>query len=262
MAVLTAAITALGLSGAPGLPAGDFSGKDTGADASRTYASDFTRLAPTAVPSRTYGAFPKSESTTDGKFSTHSLIPRITIGDVTDVDVELTHYLQPRLTMSSVIRRQLASNHSLIPRVTMARGQVTSSSNNKDSTHSLVPVVTMSYLLNRPQDSEHSLIPVLTMESTVETTFDEILSDHSLIPVVTLSGAVDDITQAKSGTQSLIPVVTMSVQVQRITAQIEWEVLHSIIPVVTLSPSVRQSGDVDRIDITARPFGYIEIHKA
>jgi hypothetical protein len=164
--------------------------------------------------------------------------------------------------MSSVIQRNLASSHSLIPRVTMARGQVTSSSINKASSHSLVPVVTMSYLLNRPQDSTHSLIPVVTMESTVDTTFDEILSDHSLIPVVTMSSAVDDIEQPKSASHSLIPVVSMSVQVQRVTAQIEWGILHSIIPVVTMSSVARFSGDVDRIDITARPKGYIEITKA
>jgi hypothetical protein len=247
--------------GATGRTYGSFTKSPTGG--SRAGLGPFTRIGACGT-TRRYGSFAgKTAQTFLEKASSHSLIPRVTIGDVTDVDIEITHHLIPRLTMSSVIQRNLASNHSLIPRVTMARGQVTSSSINKASSHSLIPVVTHGvFHLNRPQDSTHSLIPVLTMESTVDTTFDEILSDHSLIPVVTMSGVVDDTEQSKSGTQSLIPVVTMSVQVDRVTAQLEWEILHSIIPVVTMSSGVRFSGDVDRIDITARPKGYIEIRKA
>jgi hypothetical protein len=246
--------------GATGRTYGSFTKSPTGG--SKAGLGPFTRIGACGT-TRRYGSFAgKTAQTFLEKASSHSLIPRVTIGDVTDVDIEITHHLIPRLTMSSVIQRNLASSHSLIPRVTMARGQVTSSSINKASSHSLVPVVTMSYLLNRPQDSTHSLIPVVTMESTVDTTFDEILSDHSLIPVVTMSSAVDDIEQPKSASHSLIPVVSMSVQVQRVTAQIEWGILHSIIPVVTMSSVARFSGDVDRIDITARPKGYIEITKA
>jgi hypothetical protein len=253
-------VTRLGTTATPSRTYGSFTRSFVGG--SRSGQGPFTQLR-SGIPGRRYGSFAgKAAQTFEEKASAHSLIPRITIGDVTDVDIDLTHYLVPRLTMSSVIQRNLAASHSLIPRVTMARGQITSSSINKASTHSLIPVVTLGYLLDRPQASDHSLIPVLTMESTVDTTFDEILSDHSLIPVVTMSGVVDDIEQPKSGTQSLIPVVTMAVQVQRVTAQLEWEILHSIIPVVTMSTAARFSGDVDRIDITARPKGYIEIRKA
>jgi hypothetical protein len=254
-------VTRLGTTATPSRPYGSFTRSFVGG--SRSGQGPFTQLR-AGIPGRRYGSFAgKTAQTFLEKASAHSLIPRVTIGDVTDVDIDLTHYLVPRLTMSSVIQRVFAANHSLIPRVTMGRGQITSSSINKASTHSLIPVVTLNVShLHRPQDLDHSLIPVVTMESTVDTTFDEILSDHSLIPVVTMSGAVDDIEQPKSGTQSLIPVVTMTVQVQRVTAQLEWEVLHSLIPVVTMSSAARFSGDVDRIDITARPKGYIEIHKA
>ena len=292
--LLTAAVTVLGLSGTPALPGGpydrsaassgrtysttytrlaasvpgspygSFAGKDTGSGASRTYGGTYTRLSLRGTPMRLYGEFTgKTETTTADKYSTHSILPRVTIGDVTEVDVYFTHWLVPRVTQTAVISRNLASNHSLIPRVTLARGQVASSSFNKASSHSLIPKVTQaSSHLSKDWFVDHSLIPVVTMESTVETSYDEILSDHSLIPVVTLSSSVNSILQAKASSHSLIPVVTLTNQVQRYNAVVQWEVAHVLIPRVRMSVTARASGDVDHIEITARPFGYIEITKA
>lgn len=295
MPLLTAAITVLSLNGGPGLPGGpydhapssggtrtytadftrlsagtpgrpygSFAGRDPGAGASRTFSDDFTRLGTDGVPSLRYGSFAgKSESTTDTKFSSHSIIPRITIGDVTDVDIDITHSLIPRVTMSSVIRRQLTVTHSLVPRVTMSRGAIASSSFNKPSSHSLVPKVTMAVThVSKTWGVSHSIVPVVTMENLVDGPYDEILSDHSIIPVVTMSSSVDDIEQAKSAAHSLVPVVTMNVQVDRYEAVIPWTVTHTLIPRVSMSSVARVAGDVDRIEITASPCGYIEITKA
>jgi hypothetical protein len=123
-------------------------------------------------------------------------------------------------------------------------------------------VVTLSYLLERPQEVSQSLIPVVTLSNSVDTAAEEYLTTQSLIPVVTLSSSVDDTVQAKVASQSLIPVVGVQTQVNRVTASITREVPQELIPVVTLSVSTRTSGDVDAIEISSRPYGYIEIRQA
>jgi hypothetical protein len=233
-------------------------------EGSRAGQGPFTRITPAGVTGRRCGSFAGRAATTQNdEYSTHSIIPVVTIGDVTDVDVELTQSLIPRVTMSSVVGLVKNSTHSLIPRVTLARGQVTSSSFNKSSGHSLIPKVTLATThVNKTFGVSHSLIPVVTLSSSVDTTFDEILSDHSLIPVVTMSSSVDDLVQPKASSHSLIPVVTLTNQVQRFTANITWDIPHTIVPVVRMSAAPRIAGDVDRIDISTNPFGYIEITRA
>jgi hypothetical protein len=264
MPVLSAAITVLGIAGVPKAPGGPYTGKDTGSGASRTYSADFTRLATRGTPSLTYGSFAGRAATTQNDaYSTHSLIPVVTIGDVTDVDVELTHSLIPRVTISSVVGTSKTATMSLVPRATMARGQVTSSSINKPSAPSLVPKVTLATThVNKTFGVSHSAIPVVTLSVSVDSTFDEILSDLTAIPVVTLSSSVDDLVQPKSASHSLIPVATLAVQVNRYTASVPWDIPVVVAPRVTLTSTARIAGDVDRIDISTSPFGYIEITRA
>jgi hypothetical protein len=253
------ATTRLSPAGFPGRPYGSFTHGPT----SGAHSGTFTRLSPPGVPGRLYGSFAgRSVATEDTKTSSLSVVPRVTIGDVTDVDVENWFSAIPRVTLSSAVRYEVASSLSLVPRVTQARGAVTSSSFNKPSSASAVPVVTIAVShLSKTFDSTASLIPVVTLSNSVDTGADtlEATSDHSLIPVVTLSSSVDDINQSKSNSQSLIPVATLTTQVQRYTATVPWDIPFVVAPRVTLSINARISGDVDCIDISARPCGYIEI---
>jgi hypothetical protein len=251
-------VTRLGTTATPSRPYGSFTRSPTGG--SRSGQGPFTQLV-AGTPGRRYGSFAgKTAQTFEERASAFSIIPRTTIGDVTDVDIDTTQYLVPRLTMSSVVQRNLASSMSLIPRVTQARGAVASSSFLEFSAPSVVPVVTLTSYLNRPQDVTHSVIPVVTLSCSVDDTQVEAVSDHSLIPVVTLSVVVTD--TGKPVSHSLIPVVTQGNSVARFTALIEPVVTQTIYPVVTLSARARTLGDVDRIDINARPYGYIEITRA
>jgi hypothetical protein len=251
-------VTRLGTTATPSRPYGSFTRSPTGG--SRAGQGPFTQLR-AGTPGRRYGSFAgKSVQTFLEKSSAFSIIPRTTIGDVTDVDLDTTQYLLPRVTMSAVVVRGLASSMSLIPRVTQARGAVASSSFNKAGTASAVPVVTLTSYLNRPQDVTNSVIPVVTLSCSVDDTQVEAVSDHSVIPVVTLSAVVTD--TGKPVSHSLIPVVTQNNSVERVTALIEPVVIQTIYPVVTLSVRARTLGDVDRIDINARPYGYIEITRA
>jgi hypothetical protein len=102
------------------------------------------------------------------------------------------------------------------------------------------------------------------MTNSVDTGADtlEATSGQSLIPVVTLSSSVDDINQSKSHSQSLIPVATLTTQVQRYAATVTWDRPVVVAPRVTLSLNARPLGDVDRIDISSSPYGYIEISPA
>jgi hypothetical protein len=244
--------------GSSGQQYGSFTKSSTAG--SRAGQGPFTRITG-AGPARRNGSFAgKVEPTSDTKTSSHSLIPKVTIGDVTDVDIDVTHALIPRLTMSSVVQRNLAAAHSLIPRVTMSRGAVTSSSISRSSAHSLIPVLTQTYALNRPQIVAHSLIPVLTMSSVADDTLMEAASDHSLIPVVTMASVLSETD--KSAAHSLIPVLTHATQVQRFNATVAWDIPHVLMPVVTMSSTVRETGDVDHIEIRMSPKGYIEITKA
>jgi hypothetical protein len=251
-------VTRLGTTATPSRSYGSFTRSPTGG--SRSGQGPFTQLR-AGTPGRRYASFAgKAALTFTEKASAFSIIPKVTIGDFTDVDIDATQYLVPRVTLSAVISRNLASSMSLVPRVTQARGAIASSSFNKAGTASAVPVVTLASYLNRPQDVEHSVIPVVTLSCSVDDTQDEALSDHSLVPVVTLSAVVTD--TGKFTTNSLIPVVTQANSVTRYTAQIEPVVTHTLAPIVTLGVRARPLGDVDRIDINARPYGYIEITRA
>jgi hypothetical protein len=230
---------------------------------SRAGQGPFTRITPAGVTGRRNGSFAGRAATTQNdEYSTPSIIPVVTIGDVTDVDIETTHSLIPRVTLSTVAGLAKSVTMSLVPKATMARGQVTSSSNNKASAPSLIPVVTLAVShLNKTWEASHSLIPVVTLSNSVDTGADtlEATSDHSLIPVVTLSSSVDDLVQPKSASHSLIPVATLSIQVNRYTATVPWDIPVVVAPRVTLTSTARIAGDVDRIDISTSPFGYIEI---
>jgi hypothetical protein len=233
-------------------------------DGSRAGLGPFTRITPAGVTGRRNGSFAGRAATTQNdEYSTPSIIPVVTIGDVTDVDIELTHSLIPRVTISSVVALSKSATLSLVPKATMARGAVTSSSINKPSAPSLVPVVTLATThVNKTFGVSHSAIPVVTLSSSVDSTFDEILSDLTAIPVVTLSSSVDDLVQPKSASHSLIPVATLAVQVNRFTATVPWDIPVVVAPRVTLTSTARIAGDVDRIDIATSPFGYIEITRA
>jgi hypothetical protein len=250
------ATTRLSLSGHPGRAYGSFThGATVG-----THTGTFTRLALTGTPGRLYGSFAgRGAATEDTKTSSFSIIPRVTIGDVTDVELETTLTAIPRSTLSSAVGRNTTVSMSCRPVVTQARGSILSSTILKTSSPSLVPVVTLSTALYKDITTTQSLIPVVTLSSSVDDTYVETLNSQSLIPVVTLTAEVLGTTEPKSNDQSLIPVVTLQHQLNRINSSQAWDVVQTIAPRVTLTCTAGRAGEVDRIEIIGKPYGYIEI---
>jgi hypothetical protein len=226
------------------------------------HAGTFTRLSPAGFPGRLYGSFTKSAATEDTKTSSFSIRPRVTIGDVTDVDLETTTTAIPRVALTRSALRTATVTMSLVPSVTQARGSILSSSTDKQSSHSLIPRVTMSVVRDKQITVTQSLIPVVTLSSTVDDTFEEYLTTQSLIPVVTLTNAVLATSLPKSSSHSLIPVVTMTHQVNRVDSATSLDAVQTLAPRVTLTCSAGRAGDVDQIEIITRPFGEIEITPA
>jgi hypothetical protein len=66
-------------------------------------------------------------------------------------------------------------------------------------------------------------------------------------------------TAPKSNSQSLIPVVTLTGQLNRINSSQAWDVVKTLAPRVTLTCVAGRAGEVDAIEIIAKPYGYIEI---
>jgi hypothetical protein len=103
---------------------------------------------------------------------------------------------------------------------------------------------------------------VVTLSSMMEGPNTDIQSAQSLIPVVTLAVTVNATEQQKASSHSLIPVVTLALQAQKDAAEVSKDKVMTMRPRVTLLVTVREVGDVDRIEITSRPTGRIEIRNA
>jgi hypothetical protein len=255
-----AAYTRLGLSGTPTKPYGTFTKTPTTGGRSGT---GYSRLSLSATPGRHYGAFTgRSAATSDAKTVAHTVKPVVTLGQFSDVDIDTTTSMRPKVVLATTVGIGVSATMTLRPVTTQARGSVFSSSIARTGSQSVKPVVTLTYLLQRPAASSPSVVPVVTLSNSVDTGALESLASHSVVPVVTLSSVVNNTTQSKSASHSLIPVVNFSTQINRVNQDISWEIPQTVIPVVTLIATREVAGDVDRIEIVSRPFGYIEISNA
>lgn len=201
-------------------------------------------------------------SSDTAKASATTEVPKVTIGPVTDVDLDTTFGVVPKATLASVVGRSIASTFSVVPKATMGAGQVFSSSISRSQSQSLIPKATLASRLAKTIPHAQSLVPVVTMANSVSTGNVGKTSAFSLIPQATLASAVNNVNQSKSASLSLIPVATVADQVNRINAAAEPQSQPTLTPNVTLTVAREISGDVDRISIVSRPIGTIEIKAA
>src|SRR5574343_501171 len=98
--------------------------------------------------------------------------------------------------------------------------------------------------------------PVLTLGDV--TAVDVALTDR-YVPTVTMSAVA---SLGKLASDTYVPVVTLAVAALQKAQGPDVAASDSYVPVLTLSAAVQVSGDVDRIVITARPYGRIHLREA
>lgn len=237
MALLTGAITALGLAGVPAAYDPNFSARTP--DVPRSYVETFTQHGPHALPMSLYGAFAKSEETNLLKSVSDTLRVFVTEGTISDIDVDITDVIVPRIAESISVVAYRSVSDTIFPRITEG---VTSLVKSGGPFHSvsdtIVPVIAESVSLRRLLTVSDTIIPVIT-------------------DAYTALGQADELQVS----DTVVPVITESYVLRQLAANVSLSVSDTINLIVTESGSVRASGDVDRIEITSRPTGRITITK-
>lgn len=238
MPVLTATITALGLYGGPEAANPVYTGKVPLAS-SRTYTEDFTALGLLGVSWTPDGPFTgKSESLTEDKFVSVNIFPRVTLGDVGDVDIDTTVRITPQLSIDAFAGLASTVSDSLVPRLTV-------------SIASLVKSGTIS------KTASDSVVPRLSESASIVV---RIGGTDTVIPVLTESASVNK-ADAQTLSETIVPVLRVSYLLESIVANVNWPRGDTILPVLTASASVRTAGEVDSIRINFNPYGRIRITK-
>ena len=234
MALLTAAVTSLALTGVPGPDYGDFTKTPT--TGTRTYSSAFTRLGLGGTPSKTYGAFTHAVETDVIVEVSDSLVAVITEGPVSDVDIDVTETMPVYVTESRAVGQNKIGNDTLIP-VIRDQWQFVDKAGTtaKTGSDSLVPVL-----------SESASLAIL------------IGVTDSLVPVVTEASSLATGTGA-TGSDSVGVVLTETATTQKANALREFAVTDTLTLVLTDSAQVEIAGDVDRIVYRITPKGYIKV---
>jgi hypothetical protein len=287
MAILTAAVTALTLAGTPGLAVhrdasagvhtpGEITRLSVGATPGRRYGAffkggtapgahsgTFTRLVPSATPSGQYGSFAgKFAQTYFEQYVSMSIVPVVTMGPVTDVDIDITMNIVPRLAMSSNVRQALTANASVVPRLVMARGStLVSGTFPKAATASIVPQVSLTVTTNKSLPISMSVVPVLTSSASVDGGSDNLVADASVIPVLTMAASANVTSNSITASASIVPVLSLTIGINRINASLNHDIVMTVAPILNMSSSVQTAGEVDHIHITGNTYGYIRITK-
>jgi hypothetical protein len=288
MAILTAAVTALTLAGTPGLAVhrdtsagvhtpGEITRLSVGATPGQRYGAffkggtapgahsgTFTRLVPSATPSQQYGSFAGKFAQTDFEKIglPMSIVPVVTMGPVTDVDIDITMNIVPVLAMSSNVRQALTANASVVPRLVMARGStLVSGTFPKAATASIVPQVSLTVTTNKSLPISMSVVPVLTSSASVDGGSDNLEASASVIPVLTMAASANITSNSITASASIVPVLSLTIGINRINAALNHDIVMTVAPILNMSSSVRTAGEVDHIHITGNPYGYIRITK-
>lgn len=237
MALLTAAVTFLTLAGTPGQPPGPFTRTPPGEP--RTYSGAFTRLGTHGSAARVYGSFAgKAASTSDARFPVDTYRLVLTMGDVSEVAPQLVDRYVPTLAMSGVGGLGRFGSDTYLPVVTLGVAALQKASGpSLVVADSLVPVLAMAAAQSRANTVSDNLVPVLTMTCTASSAAERTPSD------------------------TYVPVLTMSYVLDGVPGTVEFPRTDTYVPVLTLSAAVQVSGEVDRIVITARPYGRIHLRE-
>lgn len=270
MALLTGAITYLALSGAVGLPPGDFTGKalDAGGrpddgtftrlyvggsplsaetdyskaevTSARPDDGTFTRLSPTATASRPWGDFSgKAETNVADKVASDSIRVFVTEGPVSDVEIAVTESLRPSVTDSRAIGIGRSVSDTIRPQVADV-------------------VQFVSKVGDTPKAGAESVRVYVAESASIAAVIS--VSD-TVTPVVTDANTLLDKSDAKIVSDTITVVLTDAKLLQTANAVRDFAVVDTITARVTDTARVAAAGDVDRIDITSRPMGQIRIRE-
>ena len=177
MPSMLGAITALSLTATAGIPYGDLTKPDpvTGA---RPNDGQFTQLqiTGTAGAVRTYVA--KTETNEDTKFGVDTYRLVFTMGDVSNVDVQVTDGYRVVFTMNAVALLSRAATDTYRPVMTMLNTSLTKSGTiSKSAVDTYTPVLTMTAGLVTSLSSTDTYTVTLTMAGAVSASGEVLVTD-------------------------------------------------------------------------------------
>jgi hypothetical protein len=240
MASLAGAVTFLTLAATPGqhtwFDAGSYVGSGRPDD------GQFTALQVTATPGHVQSEFTDKAVEVDStKPVSDTYRPVLTFGQVTQYDIEVSDKYVPVLTMSGVARLTKVVTDTYRPRLTFGTAIVSASGTiNKTASDTYVPVLTFAPNLQYRVTATDTYVPVLTFAADPVTTANATNVSDTYVPVLTffnqtLTKVVANVAHARSDTY---------------------------VARLTFTANLRTAGEVDRIEISSRPYGYIEITQA
>jgi hypothetical protein len=197
----------------------------------------YTQLSTNGQPGMPYGAFTGRAASTESAFNVDvSLVPVLALGDIADIDIDLTISAVPVVTVAPVAAQSRGVDVSLVPAATWTLGGLTKTGDTaKAATASVVPVVTVGTSLIVDVTQAISLVPALTFDSGTLGISDNKTVDVSIVPSASLEYQVNIALGALGFTRNV-----------------------DIVPVVNVTASVAMAGDVDRIKTRVWPVGRIK----
>lgn len=235
MPSLAGAVTLLTALAVPGSATTDYT--RTVVSTPRPDSTIYTRLSAYGVPGMNFGDFTGRAASTEVAFTVPvSIVPVLTFGDVTDVDIDITASMSPVLTASALVGQAKAVSASVVPVATWTLGGLTKTGDTaKAASATVTPVVTVGTSLVVQVAQAVSVIPVVTYTSGTLAT-----SDSKLVDV------------------SIIPSLSLEYQANIQLGEISYSRGMDIVPSLTVTARVVAAGDVDRIKTKLLPVGRIK----
>ena len=195
----------------------------------------YTRLSLWGVPSVNYADFTGRAAVTSFSFTVPvSLVPVVSLGEVTDVDLDVTASVVPVVTVSAVVGQAKAAAVSIVPVLTWSLGGLVKTGDvPKAAAFTLTPVVTVSPSIVAQTSASITLTPVATVATSLSA------------------------SDTKSAAISVVPALDVTPQLNVQLAAQATQSAFSVVPVVTVTASVVAAGDVDRVLTVIRPVGRI-----
>jgi hypothetical protein len=197
----------------------------------------FTALTLAGVPGRVNVFTDKPAAVVDTRPVVDTYIARLVMGDVTQVQLNLTDDYRLVLGMSATPSQGRTTSDRYVPVLLMPLpNTVKSGTFPKFATDTYVPTLAM--LANKRQDSlvVDSYVPRLTM-------------------IATMSGAA-----VRTPVDTYVPVLEMEYSLTTQSGTVDFARSDTYVPVLVMAtPRVGSSGDVDHISIYSRPYGVIRI---
>lgn len=197
----------------------------------------FTRLAPGALPAQPWGSFAgKTLKVEDTKPVTDTYLVVMTMGDVSDIDVDVSDTYTVVFTMNAQAGLGALVADTYTPVCTMSVAALSKTGDTvKPVTDTYTPVVTMAASIAVARSATDTYTPVLTMTASV---------------------AASDLV-AISDTYT--PVLTMTADLDVVAGSVNWPRSDDYTVVMTMTATVAEAGEVDAIRITERTYGIMRI---